>query len=86
MTLNALSLWQYVGLCTLVRWTAYLSTLLSVPEYTAQRTAVIQPNVLLYASPTYWHHPYIAKEGVPSDGGRLLSWMLSHAAIRARPL
>ena len=86
MTLNALSLWQYARGRTLVRWTAYLSTLLSVPEYTAQRTAVIQPNVLLSSSPAYWHHPYIAKEGVPSDGGRLLSWMLSHAAVQARLL
>ena len=52
---DTLSLWQYACVRTLVRWTAYRGTLLSVLEYAAQRTAVILPNVLLYSSPTYWH-------------------------------
>ena len=52
---DTLSLWQYACVRTLVRWTAYRGTLLSVLEYAAQRTAVIPPNVLLYSSPTYWH-------------------------------
>ena len=52
---DTLSLWQYACVRTLVRWTAYRGTLLSVLEYAAQRTGVILPNVLLYSSPTYWH-------------------------------
>ena len=52
---DTLSLWQYACVRTLVRWTAYRGTLLSVLEYAAQRTTVIPPNVLLYSSPTYWH-------------------------------
>ena len=52
---GTLSLWQYARGRTLVRWTAYRGTLLSVLEYAAQRTTVILPNVLLYFSPTYWH-------------------------------
>ena len=54
---DAPSLWQYARGRTLVRWAAYLSTLLCVLEYTARRTGVIQTNVLLYASPTYWYTP-----------------------------
>ena len=52
---DTLSLWQYACVRTLVRWTAYRGTLLSVLEYAAQRTTVIPPNVLLYSSPAYWH-------------------------------
>ena len=52
---DTLSLWQYACVRTLVRWTAYRGTLLSLLEYAAQRTTVIPPNVLLYSSPTYWH-------------------------------
>ena len=52
---DTLSLWQYACVRTLVRWTAYRGTLLSVLEYAAQRTTVIPPNVLLYSRPTYWH-------------------------------
>ena len=50
---DTLSLWQYACVRTLVRWTAYRGTLLSVLEYAAQRTAVILPNVLLSFCPTY---------------------------------
>ena len=54
---DTLCLWQYARGRTLVRWAAYLSTLLCVLEYTVRRTGVIQTNVLLYASPTYWYAP-----------------------------
>ena len=64
LTLTPFS-WQYAGLndsCTpgSVRWYTAQRTGVHWPAYCchpAQRTAVIQPNVLLSSSPTYCRHP-----------------------------
>ena len=58
----------YAVLCTGVHWPAYCC-------HPAQRTAVIQPNVLLYASPTYWHL-----------NARLLKIIIPHQVFRQQAL